>query len=112
MNTAVGTGIGISVISLFLRFAVPAVPRAVAWSGVAAGVWLLFLDFFGVKIGIGVAALYLGGALAIGLALHLTFWAGSKEVAAPSSSGNTMGDIKGNKGIITQGQTGGNKMGK
>jgi hypothetical protein len=112
MNTVVGTGIGISVISLFLRFAVSAVPRAVAWAGVVAGVWLLAVDLFGVKIGIGVAALYVLGALAIGWALHLTFWSGSKEVVAPRSSGNTMGDIRGNKGIITQGQTGDNKMGK
>jgi hypothetical protein len=112
MNGMAGTGVGVSVISLFLRYAVGIMPKAVAWTGVAIGVLIVVLDSFGMKLGMGVIILYVIGALCIGWALHLTFWTGSKPVATLAPSGNTIGDINGNQGIITQEQTGDNRMAK
>jgi uncharacterized membrane protein YeaQ/YmgE (transglycosylase-associated protein family) len=51
-----------------------------------------------------------GAALA---GLLLGFWIQSHSASGvPASAGNTIGDIKGNKGIITQGQTGDNTISK
>lgn len=112
MDAVTGTGIGISVISLFLRYAIGIMPKTVAWAGLFAGAWIVVADQFGMKLGLGAIVLYVVGAICIGWALHLTLRVGPKPSPASTSWGNTIGDITGNKGIITQGQTGDNKVDK
>ena len=87
-------------------------PKTVAWAGVLGGVWIVLADRLGMRLRIGAIALYVIGALCIGWALHLTLKAGDRPAAASAFPNNTIGDVTGNKGIITQGQIGNNKMGK
>jgi hypothetical protein len=110
MNAVVG--VGISVAFFFLRYAVPVMPKSVAWVGVVAGAWIVLADLLGMKLGIAAIVLYVVGAVCIGGALHLTFGGGNRSETASASSGNTIGEVRGNRGIITQGQTGDNKVGK
>jgi hypothetical protein len=113
-----GSGIGISIAFFFTRYLVSVMPKSVAWAGVVAGLLIVLADLMvlEMKLSGGAIALFLIGALCIGGAVHLSLRAKAdstdKKDPAPASTNNKIGDINGNKGIITQGQTGDNKMSK
>jgi hypothetical protein len=109
------SGAAISVISTFIRRAMPIVPKPIAWSGAGAGVLVLVADGLIPQMNITLPAigLFLVGALCIGGAINLTFKpkpAPSDPVAAVSTT-NQAGDVTNNSGIVTQGQRGDNAIG-
>jgi len=61
MTPDIGYGVAISIIFAFLRWAVPAMPRAIAWSGVIAGVVILATAWLApqMNISLSVIALFL-----------------------------------------------------
>ena len=107
-------GVAMAVIFAFLRWAIPAIPRTIAWSGVVAGLIVLLAAIgpIPMNLSLPVIALFLVGAICIGGAVHLAFKpkvpVSAAAPAAGPAAGNTMGDINGNTGIITQGQEGNN----
>jgi hypothetical protein len=106
-------GVAISIISIFLRYAVPAMPNPIAWSGVAAGALILMANLTMPQLNIGLPgiALFLVGALFIGAAIHLTLKPKVPDSGVVTDAEpNTIGDIHGNSGIITQGQEGNNRI--
>src|SRR5262249_54388883 len=77
-------GIAISIIFAFVRYAVPAMPKSIAWAGVAAGIALLLADMLApqMKLSIPVIVLFLTGVLLIGAAVHLSLRPSEKQPAA------------------------------
>jgi hypothetical protein len=105
-------GVAMAVIFAFLRWAIPAMPRPIAWSGVIAGLAVLVAAVAPIymNLSLPVIALFLIGAICIGGAVHLALTPKVPVSAAAPAAGNTMGDIHGNTGIITQGQQGDNSI--
>lgn len=91
-------------------------PRPVAWGGVIGGLLVLLVAIAPIHMNLSppVIALFLVGAICIGGAVHLALKpkapTQSPAPAAPAAAGNTMGNINGNNGIITQGQKGDNSI--
>jgi hypothetical protein len=66
-------GIGISIIFAFVRYAVPAMPKPIAWAGVVAGCCILLATLITqMNITIPAIVLFLVGALCIGGAVKLS----------------------------------------
>jgi hypothetical protein len=111
-------GIGISIAFFFLRYAVPVMPKSIAWAGFAAGILVILSNFLGPEMrpSLAAIALFLVGALCIGGAVHMSLKPKSASAdtgdQTPASGGNTMGSVSGNKGIVTQGQSGDNNISK
>jgi hypothetical protein len=115
MDQNLALGIGISVLFAFSRWAVPAMPKPIGWSGVLAGVIIIVVVWTmpQMNITLPVIALFLLGSICLGGAVHLALKPKNPASSATSdSSGNKMGDVRGNKGIITQGQQGDNSIGR
>jgi hypothetical protein len=107
-------GVGISVIFAFLPWAMPIMPKPVAWSGVLAGAIIFLQDALMPQINVTLSAigLFLIGLLCIGGAIHLSLVpkATSAVPVATTPATNRMGDVRDNKGIVTQGQEGDNAI--
>ena len=108
-------GIGMAVLFAFLRWAIPAMPRSIAWSGVIGGLVVLLATIAPIHMNLSLPAiaLFLLGAICIGGAVHLVLKPVSVSAVTPASgpdAGNSMGNINGNTGIITQGQQGNNTI--
>jgi hypothetical protein len=108
-------GVAISVIFAFLRWALPVMPKPVAWSGVVAGLLILLAAMFMLELNITLPAigLFLVGKLCSGGAIYLSM--GPKEGGGTSAASgvpatNKMGTVKNNRGIVTQGQKGDNAI--
>jgi hypothetical protein len=113
MDQNLGFGVGIAVLFAFLRWALPAMPKAIAWSGVIAGAIIVSVAWTmpQMNITLPVIALFVFGAICVGGAVHLALKPKNLDSGAVSSgSGNTIGDVHGNTGIITQGQRGDNTI--
>jgi hypothetical protein len=114
MGHEIAYGAAISIIFAFFRWAVPAMSKPIAWSGVAAGIAILIAAWAmpQMNITLPVIALFLFGAICIGGAVHLAMKPKPTDQpgAVAGTSGNTMGNIDGNTGIITQGQHGDNTI--
>lgn len=113
MSHDIGYGAAVSIIFAFLRWAVPAMPRQIAWSGVIAGIVILLVGWLmpQMNITLPVIALFLLGTIFIGGAVHLAMKPKTPdEASVGGTSGNTMGNVNGNDGIITQGQHGDNSL--
>jgi hypothetical protein len=108
------SGVAISIIFAFFRYAVPVMPKAVAWAGVGAGAIILIAGWVvpEMKITIPVVVLFLVGMLLIGGAIDLALrGASASDANALLPGSNNMGPVTGNKGIVTQDQRGDNAMG-
>jgi hypothetical protein len=113
MDQNLGFGLGIAVLFAFLRWALPAMPKVIAWSGVIAGAIIVLAAWTmpQMNISLPVIALFVLGAICIGGAIHLALKPKNLDSGAVSSgSGNATGDVHGNTGIITQGQHGDNTI--
>jgi hypothetical protein len=113
MDQNLGFGVGIAILFAFLRWALPALPKVTAWSGVIAGAIIVLVTWTmpQMNITLPVIALFVLGTIFIGGAVHLALKPKNLDSGAVSSGpGNTMGDVHGNTGIITQGQHGDNKI--
>jgi len=109
----IGYGAAISIIFAFLRWAVPAMPKSIAWSGVIAGVITLLTAWLmpQMNITLPAIALFLLGAICIGGAVHLAMKPRSADrQPVAGTAANTMDNVNGNTGIITQGQQGDNSQ--
>lgn len=89
-------------------------PRPIAWSGVAAGVLILLADIIEPQMNITIPAIFsfLIGAILMGLGIYLSLPVKSDSSENPVAAGsstpmNRTEGINGNRGIITQGQSGG-----
>jgi hypothetical protein len=114
-------GLGISVTFFFVRYAVPAMPRIVAWAGVLAGIVVMLAEMLNpaMKPPLSSVALFVIGVLCLGGATHLYVHRNdAKQAEKPGAAqdagnnGNQMGDVDNNKGVITQGQRGNNTISK
>lgn len=90
-------------------------PKHVADGGIAAGIILITVDVLmpQMKPNLLAGALLLIGCLFIGGAIEV--WRSQTvpfAVKGPSSSGNKMGTVRDNDGIVTQGQKGDNSISK
>jgi hypothetical protein len=108
-------GVGISIVFAFVRWAVPVMPKPIAWAGVVAGIVIVLVDLFmpDFKLTIPAIALFLIGMVCIGGAVHLAMKPKQNADAGidqPSPSGNQMGTVKNNRGIVTQDQKGDNAI--
>jgi hypothetical protein len=115
MDQTSALGIGISVLFAFLRWAIPAMAKPIAWSGVIAGLIIMVVAWTmpQMNISLPVIALFVCGSICIGGAIYLAFKPKSPAPSVTSSSpGNVMGNVHGNTGIITQGQQGDNSVGR
>jgi hypothetical protein len=113
MGRELAYGAAISIIFAFARWAVPAMPKPVAWSGVVAGIAILIATWAipQMNISLPVIALFLFGAICVGGAAYLAMKPKTIEQAPVAAAPrNTMGNVDGNTGIITQGQQGNNTM--
>jgi hypothetical protein len=76
-------GIGISIIFAFARYAVAAMPKPVAWAGVAAGCCILLATLVTqMNITIPAIVVFLFGALCIGWAVNLSLPSKTEKPAA------------------------------
>jgi hypothetical protein len=99
----------------FAKWAWPTMPKPVAWSGIIGGamVFIACLIWPDMKISAPAILLFLAGSLCYGGAWHFAFSSAPKpeptktENIAPTHS---IGDVKDNQGIITQGQHGDNAI--
>lgn len=106
-------GLATTIIFPCLQWAIPTMPRRVAWSGVIAGLVILAAALAPIHMNLSLPAiaLFLIGAICIGGAAHLAFKPKAPvQTSVPASppTGNAIGNINGNTGIITQGQQGDN----
>jgi hypothetical protein len=108
-------GVAISVIFAFVRWAIPVMPKPVAWSGVGAGIIVLVADGLIPQMNITLPAigLFLVDALCIGGAINLSLSAKPTrhDPVAVAPPVNRMGDVNNNTGVVTQGQRGDNAIG-
>lgn len=86
-------GVAISIIFGFVRWAVPAMPKSIAWCGVAAGVIVLLVDLLvpEMKPSIPAILLFLAGALLIGLSIHVSLQ--SSRLANVSNENAKLGSL-------------------
>jgi hypothetical protein len=113
MSHDIAYGAAISIIFAFVRWAIPTMPKSIAWSGVAAGLVVLLTAWLmpQMNLTLPVIALFLLGTIFIGGAVHLAMKPKTQDQAPlVGTPGNTMGNVNGNKGITTQGQQGDNSM--
>jgi hypothetical protein len=110
------SGVVLSAISTFIRWAMPVVPKIIAWSGVGAGVVVLFADWMLPQMNITLPAvgLFLAGVLCIAGAVNMSLRPKptQDESGAAAATTNRTGDVTNNSGIVTQGQRGDNAIGK
>jgi hypothetical protein len=110
------SGVAISVISTFIRWALPVVPKPIAWGGVGAGIVVLLAVWALPQMNITLPAvgLFLIGVLCIGGAVNMSLRPNptQNESGAAASTTNQAGDVPNNSGIVTQGQRGDNAIGK
>jgi hypothetical protein len=115
MDPNLGYGVGIAVLFAFLRWALPALPKPIAWSGVIAGAIIVLVAWTMPQMNITLPAivLFLVGAACLGGAVHLALKPKNSALSATSgSAGSVMGNVHDNTGIITQGQQGDNSIGR
>jgi hypothetical protein len=109
------SGVAISVISTFVRWAFPVVPKPVAWSGVIAGFVVLVADGLLPQMNITLPAigLFLVGVLCIAGAVNMSLHPKPTEEGpgAAATTTNRIGDVTNNSGVVTQGQRGDNAIG-
>jgi hypothetical protein len=89
MDTPIYLGLGVSVVFFFLRYAVNAVPKFIAWAGVVAGLLIVLAQFLPLEARppMSVVILFLIGfmALATGGYLWIQNMQGPKRTTAPLS---------------------------
>ena len=110
-------GFGVSVAFFFVRYAVPAMPKIVAWAGVLAGIVVMLAEMLepAMKPPLGSVVLFVIAALCLGGAAHLyVHRSGAILPVNPGTAqrGNQMGNVSGNEGIVTQDQKGDNATSK
>jgi hypothetical protein len=109
------SGVAISVIFAFIRWAMPVMPKPIAWSGVGAGIVVLLADWMSPQMNITLPAigLFLVGALCIGIAVNMSIRPKptQNEPGASASTTNQIDGVTNNSGVVTQGQRGDNAIG-
>lgn len=110
-------GLATAIIFPCLQWAIPAIPRSIAWSGVIAGLTILgaALAPMHLNLSLTAIALFLIGAICIGGAVYLALKAkvpAQTSIPAFGPAGSRMGNVNSNAGIITQGQQGDNAIGR
>ena len=105
-------GIGISLVSVCLRYVVTVMPKPIAWAGIFAGTALIFTDFFVpmIKPTPTAGVIFVIGCFCIGLSIYLSLQSGPTPTASQPAPANAMGNVGNNSGIISQGQTGDNEV--
>lgn len=117
MTNSFYLGLGVSVAFFFVRYAMPAMPKIVAWAGVLAGIVVMLAEMLDpvMKPPLGSVVLFVIAALCLGGAAHLYIHrSGAIQPANPGTAqgGNQMGNVSGNTGIVTQDQKGDNSISK
>src|SRR5450759_387091 len=108
--------LGVTVVLPFLQWLRPIMPKSVAWAGVIAGCTVMLADFLepAMRPPLSSTLLFLVAALCLGGAIHLYIHRNdAKKPRTPTTSqdsGNRMGNIGGNKGIVTKGKKGDNTI--
>ena len=113
MDTTTAIGLGTSVAFYFSRYIWSTIPRAISVAGFVGGLVILAAGFLGLKPPHLAAVLFLIGLLFIGGAIHVLLGRQDGSGGNGKKPGaNQVGDIPNNQGIVTQGQTGDNRLSK
>jgi hypothetical protein len=85
MDAHVYLGLGLSFASFFGRYAMPEIPKPVAWSGVVAGLFLASVSLWGANMKPPAGSLFFGvaGFICFGIAVHLFL---SRVTVAPAAA--------------------------